>query len=338
MYCQAISAADLREAVNSRPSLRSVADATIIMLSLSKNRSIIIDVFAPNRSVYAFCSLQHADFFELALLCCFHDFSDSSSYLYFQCVSFILFRNALLKFCAAAQGIEVGPYAIVNCNSNAINIAKLVKSLESFIRPVIADLGSPTASDAYMTFFKDIRYRSYVREVFSNITKGASVVPEPGIPGVETRAPIFFCVDGRDQFTWETEDNSTVDAYTQCRSYTEVPAMALLNTPYTIICPAFHSQPATPAQSAASCYKVVPNQNRFEQDGKNLIRYQIWHIIHELVHYYVWSTEEMNFDVYPINACLNLRNRFTVFNPNSYTYYASSRSSTQLLLFRSRYA
>lgn len=307
-------------------------------LSPSNNRWITIDAFASYPSVYAFCYLQYANFFELALLCCFCDISDSSSYLYFQCVSFILFYSALLKVRAAAQGIEVGPYAIVNCKSSAINIARLVKGLESFIRPVIADLGAPTASDAYMTFFKDIRYRSYVREVFSNITKGASVNPEPGMPGTETHAPIFFCVDGRDQFTWEIDDNNTVDAYTRCRSYTEVPAMALLNTPYTIICPAFHSQPAIPAQSTVSCYNVVPNQNRFEQDGKNLIRYQIWHIIHELIHYYVWSTKEMNFDIYPINACLKMKSRFTVLNPNSYTYYAASKSLTQLLTFRSRYA
>lgn len=189
-----------------------------------------------------------------------------------------------------------------------------------------------------MTFFKDIRHRAYVREVFSNITRGASVAPEPGMPGMETHAPIFFCVDGRDQFTWKTDDNNTVDAYTRCRSYTEVPAMALLNTPYTIICPAFHSQEAIPAQSTASCYNVVSNQNRFEQDGKNLIRYQIWHIIHELVHYYVWSTTERNFDVYPINACLNLRNGFAALNPNSYTYYAASKRLTQLFFFRRGYA
>lgn len=303
------------------------------MLSLSYNRSILIDVIASPRFVYAFCSLQYADILELALLCCFCNFSGSSSYLYFQCVSFIPRHDALLNLRAAAQGIEVGPYAIVNCKSNAISIARLLKGLESFIRPVLADLGSPTASDAYMTFFKNIRYRSYVREVFSNITGGASVNPEPETPGAETHAPIFFCVDGRDQFTWEVDDNNTVDAYTRCRSYTDVPAMALLNTPYTIICPAFHSQPAIPAQSSASCYNVVSNQNRFEQDGKSLIRYQTWHIIHELVHYYVWSTKEENFDVYPINTCLNLRDQIAVLNPNSYTYYAASKSLTQLLFF-----
>ena len=210
-------------------------------------------------------------------------------------------------------------------------------SLESVIRPVIADLASFNSSDAYTTFFKHIKYRDYVRDVFTNITQGTSVDPKPGMSEMASFAPIFYCVDGRDQFTWIPE-NKKKDAYTQCRSHTTAPAMAILNTPYIVLCPYFFDQPGVPIRSSASCYTTVPNQRRFVQDGKSLVKYQIWTVIHELVHYYVWSTKLRNADVYPINACLGLFGEVAALNPNSYIYYAASKWLTQLLLLRSPYA
>lgn len=194
-------------------------------------------------------------------------------------------------------------------------------TLRQVLQPVITDLGSSTSSDAYTTFFKDIANAPYVREVLSNITKGVSVLPSLGTP---SSAPIFICVDGRDQVTF-SENARQVDAYTRCRTSGETPAMILLTTPYIVICPVFFTHPAIPIKSTASCLTVNPHGNLFVQNGKSLIKYQLWHILHELVHYYVYSTKEKHLDVYGINACLALISARAVLNAQSYTYYVASK-------------
>lgn len=166
---------------------------------------------------------------------------------------FSSFLTLLLKVRAALPAIQFGPYQIQNCQSQSKNIAVLLNTLRTVLQPIITELGSSeTSSDAYTTFFKDKSYAPFVRDVFSNITLGVSVIPEPGTP---SSAPIIYCVNGRDQITW-SENGRQQDAYTRCRSYLRAPAMALLTTPYIVLCPVFFEDPAIPAPSTASCYDI----------------------------------------------------------------------------------
>lgn len=265
----------------------------------------------------------------------FHLVDDSTSYpsCTYRCFLSSL-HASLLNFGLALDAVQFGPYQFQNCKANNNNIYTLLITLRQTLQLGITDLGSSTSSDAYNTFFKDIANAPYVREVFSNIIKGASVPPEPGIP---SSAPLFICVDGRDQVTFN-ENNRQVDAYTRCHTLGETPAMALLTTPYLVICPVFFTHPAIPLQSTASCLDVDPRRSRFVQDGKSLIKYQMWHILHELVHYYVYSTKGRHLDVYGINACLALRSAYAVLNAQSYTYYIASEWITQLSRLCSPYA
>ena len=204
-------------------------------------------------------------------------------------------------------------------------MATLLKTMTAALQPAITDLGSTSSSKAYTTFFKDVSRAPYVRTVFSNVTKGVSVATAPGSPSSE---PNFICVDARDQVTWD-ENGQQVDAYTRCGGG-EWPAMALLTTPYIVICPLFFTQAAVPVQSSASCLKVRPYLNRFAQGGKSLIVYQVWHLLHELVHYYVYSTEQDSLDVYGVNQCVDLPGGKAMLNAQSYVYYVASKKMTQL--------
>ena len=216
--------------------------------------------------------------------------------------------------------VKIGPYIVANCKSNNNNIVTLLKSLGTVVRPAITDLDSPVSSDAYTTFFKDIAYKAYIRDIFTNVSRGASVLVQPGS---SSSAPVFICVDGRDQVNF-VANGKRVDAYTRCRSYTEAPAMALLTTPYIVICPAFWTHPAIPSQSSTNCYDVGTQGKYFVQDGKSWVKYQIWHLMHEMIHFYVWATKQMNDDVFGINQCVDLIGGRAVLNPQSYTYYATS--------------
>ena len=254
----------------------------------------------------------------------FYLVDDSTSY---SSCTYVIPRSQRLstKKCTAyLDTIEIGPYYARNCKSNINNIVTLLNTLKHVLQPVITDLGSSTSSDAYTTFFKDIANALYVRQVFSNITNGVSVPPEPG---TLSWTPILICVDGRDQVTF-SEDGRQVDAYNLCRIHGQAPAMALLTTPYIVICPVFFTHPAIPIQSTASCLTVDPHRNRFAQDGKNLIKYQLWHLLHELVHYYVYATQEAHLDIYGVNACLVLRSKSALLNAQSYIYYVASEWMT----------
>ena len=265
---------------------------------------------------------QYAGIRNSVLLGHFYLIDDSRSHPNRTYVISIDFNASLLNVRAALlETVRIGPYYAQNCKSNNNNFATLLNTLRDTLQPILTDLRSTTSSDAYNTFFKDIAHAPYVRKVFSNITKGVSVPPKPG---TQPWVPNFICVDDQDQVIF-SENHERVDAFTRCRDIGEAPSYALLTTPYIIICPVFFTQAALPVQSTASCLTVDSHRNRFVQDGKRLIKYQLWHILHELVHYYVYSTKEDFLDIYGINFCLALPGRNAVLNAQSYVYYAASK-------------
>ena len=253
---------------------------------------------------------------------------DGSSSLY-RCTydNFVDLNAALLNIYVALEVVQISSYYAQNCKANNEHIAALLATLVHALQPVITDLSSSVSSDAYTTFFRDIAYAPYVREVIYNITKGVPVPPEPGSSSL---TPVFYCVDGRDQITY-FENDKKVDTYTQCRTGNHA-AMTLLKTPYIVICPVFFTQPAVPVRSTASCLTVDPHQNLFVGDGKSLYKYQLWHVLHELVHYYVYSTKGNALEVFPINICLFLFGEAAVLNAQSYIYYAASKRMIPLSL------
>ena len=143
--------------------------------------------------------------------------------------------------------------------------------------------------------------------------------------------PIFVCIDGRDQFIYSLNEART-DAYDRCQSSGYVTSIAVLGTPYILICPKFYSHPSVPVKTPTSCLTVDPSGSRFLQNGLSLTNYKIWHIIHELVHYYVWATKREVSELYNVNKCVDLPGGRAVLNPSSYEYYATSMCLTQLSL------
>lgn len=251
-------------------------------------------------------------------------------------VSFIVYNTPLLRICADSRSVQIGPYLVQNCKSKNKEIAASINALHNVLQSVIADLDSSRSSDAYTTFFKHVAYAPYVRDVFSNITKGASVPPKPGRA---SEPPIFYCVDGRDQVIFNVSNsNKEVDVFTRCRTYVGISAIALPRTPYIAICPAFFNRPVVPTKSPGNCFSINPQSDRYALDGRSSLNYQVWHIMHELIHYYVYSTKQKRVNIYSVNACVDLPGGYAVLNPQSYIYYAASKGMTQLLFFCSPYA
>ncbi len=242
---------------------------------------------------------------------------------------FFISNNPNLNICPELDVVQFGPFYITNCKSQDQHIATLLTTLRNVLLPVITDLGSSASSNAYTTFFKDIAYAPFVRDILSNIANGTSVIPEAG---AESLAPRFICVDDRDQVTFDLKGKQE-DVYDFCRSRAESPALILLAASMIFLCPTFFTFPAVPVQSSASCYSVDPHRNQFVQKGRNLVEYQIWSVMHEMVHYYTFAKTARLVDEYGINDCLALLGRDAIVNPESYSYYVASKRTARFLLF-----
>ena len=57
----------------------------------------------------------------------------------------------------------------------------------------------------------------------------------------------------------------------------------------------------------------------------DLLNYQTWHLLHELVHFYVYASNHAEVDFYGVNECAYLSGRTAIVNPQSYSYYAASK-------------
>ena len=116
-----------------------------------------------------------------------------------------------------------------------------------------------------------------------------------------------------------TSPNGTVfDLYDFCQS--EV-AFYQIDAEEIIICPLFFNYPAVP--STSQCLTVNKYQEKFYQDGSQMYEFQLWILLHEIVHFYkggLWP------EVYDVNACLRLNAGKSVVNAQNYLYYAASKS------------
>ena len=195
-------------------------------------------------------------------------------------------------------------------------------ALRGALKPALHDLESNRSSAAYTTFFKDIAYAPYVRKIFSEISGAVAVSPDPGGPAW---TPTFVCIDGLGQTTWG-QGRKTIDAYHYCQADRTTPAAVLLPRPFTIICPVFFEDLALPAPTKTSCLSIDPKHpHLFAQDGGSLCVYQVWYLLHEMVHYYVWASKQDSSDFYFVNQCAQLSGREAILNAQSYIYYAASK-------------
>ena len=243
-----------------------------------------------------------------------------------------------LTFIAALEGVQTGPYHTYNCGTHTPEVSILINTLIGTLQRVLEDASQHTSSPAYTTFFKNIAYAPTVHNLLSNITTGAPISPGPHvIPGASPGlfgipiTPQFVCVTGYEQLTWSLENGGEggkqLDAYTACLQ-SPVHAFGVFGTRFLknsiVLCPDFWTYAAIPSSSKSTCLRVDPHFNRFRDDGKRLTNYQLWVILHELAHSYIYARSGSLIDVYSSNDCVSLSTSSAVNNPQSYVYYAAS--------------
>ena len=118
------------------------------------------------------------------------------------------------------------------------------------------------------------------------------------------------------------------------------------------MCPAFWDFPAEPQSGGYGCGTVTPNNlfagERGPEDGRvtvaepeqeRLVGYQVYHLFHEIVHFYLGtdslSEETVPEELYEWNDCVALDASDSIRNPMNYQLYLASKSvSCRLKSFR----
>ena len=243
--------------------------------------------------------------------------------------------------CAAnLQRATAGPYPVYNCNGHNPTISVLIETLQTTLQSVLNDLSQYRSTAAYTTFFKHVSFASDVHDIYSNIMLGTPVAPgphaikypPPGSFGVP-RNPQFICVTAREQVTWSLEQGGLggrqSDAYTACEN-SPIQAFGIFGTKYLqntiVLCPAFWKWLAIPSSSQSACLPVDPHFNRFRSDGNRLVNYQLWVLLHELAHVYIYAKSGNLYDVSSPNDCALLSGNSAINNAQNYVYYAASKS------------
>ena len=240
---------------------------------------------------------------------------------------------------AALQGVQTGPYHIYNCDSHTFEVSVILNTLFSTLERILDDLShQKRASDAYITFFGDVSFAHVVRDTLSNITAGTPITPGPhairNAPPDSFGPPVtprFVCITDYDQLTWSIERGSLggrqADAFTACQnSFTQIysifGAKYLNNT--VVLCPLFFTYPAIPLPSASNCLTVDTRQNRFEGTGEEMLDFQLWKILIELTHGYIYARAGHLVLMDDVNYCTLLAARYAVNSAMNYAFYAAS--------------
>ncbi|KAL9135983.1 MAG: hypothetical protein Q9175_002801, partial [Cornicularia normoerica] len=235
-------------------------------------------------------------------------------------------QGPVLTFSPEAQNSRVGDFSIHNCGATTPDVQTLINNLPHILLPAIQDASLPTSSDVYTTFFKDITYASYVHDILYNITTGATLPSNAS--GLPVSNPGIFCLTGHGQVIQGSQERPGQDFYDKCLERNAF-AMAQVDTPgahLVFLCPRFWTQPAIPGRSTSACLTVLPHFNRFKQDdGGRLLSYQVWVLLHELAHHYIYETSRTEVDIYSANDCAQLSASAAVENAQNFVFYVASK-------------
>ena len=203
---------------------------------------------------------------------------------------------------------------------------------------VLDDVSQQPSSDAYTTFFKHIAFAPFVHDILSNITTGAPFPPGPhaikdasherfGAP----TPPQFVCITEYNQISWSFEAGGQggrqVDAHSICQS-NPLPAFSIFGSEHLenpiILCPSFFSYPSISLASQTNCLVVDPHFNRFQETGSRMTHYQLWVLLNELAHGYIYAATGALTDVKTANDCASLAASDAATSAMNYVYYAAS--------------
>lgn len=210
-----------------------------------------------------------------------------------------------------------GNYLIVYCKagvprSHAAYLQQLVPYMQSSLQAVLNDVNRGTASPAYRAFFKTNDNLDTVRQVFTDIMNGSSLVA----PGPQTAPPVLVCTEADVPFLNQLRGRCSNPAGT--RTFTMQPNKIVF------FCPSFWSMRRAARKSA--CPVIVNGEVETEPRQLRSTKFAV--LVHELVHVYnKFDHTQHPFDdteeVYDLEDVVGLNAERSLENAQNFAYYAA---------------
>ena len=218
-----------------------------------------------------------------------------------------------------------GSYSIVNCgNNDAAILVSLLDDLRTALQPSISHVTLTVPSPAFRTFFHAAYNAAYVEQLLRNVTTGISLYP-PSLVFHQTGSPLLICATSQGQVVGQRDG---IDYYYQCLLDPYNSFVAILGTPYIVVCPYFFSSPVPDLPPARTCLPVDASRNRFLERGTTFADFKVWKLLEGILRYYLYATVGSSPDLTTeVNRCVTLRAGQMVRNPSNYVYYAASKPS-----------
>ena len=214
------------------------------------------------------------------------------------------------------------PNFIENCGPYAESLFQLMIKVRAILSPAIKDAEKGTSSThGFETFFRDSTVSPYVRNILGKIADLAelkNLLPNPWIPS----SPRFTCVKPE---TVTEYPFIMIDPWLNCLHNVGTFALYALGTKYIFLCPSFWLAPSAP--TSPNCPDVA--NNMFREIGNTLASYQVYMLIHEMVHFYLreYTLGPLSIppEAYLLNDCVALNAYTGKLNPQNYQYYVASK-------------
>lgn len=135
----------------------------------------------------------------------------------------------------------------------------------------------------------------------------------------------MVCVSKPGELIYQSPGKGVTDYYDNCRQ--GAIASILTGTQYIILCPSFFSMTAAPTKATCPYVNRWTDNFNDRDKGKSLVNFQIFALMHEIAHFYIYATIRSRVDIYEINNCVKLGAQYARGNPRSYDYYAGMINS-----------
>ena len=193
--------------------------------------------------------------------------------------------------------------------------------------PVFQDLNLASPSPAYKTFFKDMTYVPFISSILQNNILGT---PMPPSANAQVASPLIACIPKPGLLTYRV-GGVTKDQYHECIRRPKTAAVSLTGTGIIGLCPYFFDLAQAPTKP--NCLSVNTRKNEYQRSlrgakaDRAFLDYQIYALMHEINHFYLFAESQSRVDRYGVNECVGLSARESSENARNYDYYVASESS-----------
>ena len=193
--------------------------------------------------------------------------------------------------------------------------------------PVLKDLNLASPSPAYKSFFKDITYVPFISSILQNNILGT---PMPPSANTQAASPLIACISKPGLLTY-TVSGVRKDQYLECVKRPKTAAVSLTGTGIIGLCPYFFDLAQAPTKP--NCLSVNTRRNEYQlslrgaKADRAFLDYQIYALMHEINHFYLFAARQSLVDKYGVNECVRLSAQESSENARNYDYYVASEFS-----------